>query len=95
MKEDQSEFSEERRLGIWWFLSEFIGFLTEFHVEKSKEREVTDSEDVDEEKLWRKVRRVMSPVSSRRTSPNLGGITLEGSGLGALRIHRLPHRVAR
>ena len=43
-EEDQSEFSEERRLGIWWFLSKFIGFPTELHVEKSKEREVTDSE---------------------------------------------------
>ena len=31
------------------FLSEFIGFPTELHVVKSKEREVTDSEEVEEE----------------------------------------------
>ena len=44
-------------------LSEFIGFPNELYVEKSKEKEVTDSEDVDEEKMRRKVRWVMSPVS--------------------------------
>ena len=49
LEEDQSEFLEERRLGdLVVFLSEFIGFPTELHVEKSKVREVTDSEEVEE-----------------------------------------------
>ena len=50
-------------------LSEFIGFPNELYVENSKEKGVTDSEDVDEEKMRRKVRWVMSPVSFWRTSP--------------------------
>merc|ERR1711861_110122 len=52
LKEDQSEFLEERRLkDLVKKHSEFIGFPIELYVEKSKEKEVTDSdEDVDEEK---------------------------------------------
>merc|ERR1712063_55928 len=46
LKEDQSEFLEERRLKDL----EFIGFPIELYVEKSKEKEVTDSEEEDEEK---------------------------------------------
>merc|ERR1712063_25612 len=46
LKEDQSEFLEERRLKDL----EFIGFPIELYVEKSKEKEVTDSEDDEEEK---------------------------------------------
>merc|ERR1712057_44143 len=50
-KEDQSEFLEERRLkDLVKKHSEFIGFPIELYVEKSKEKEVTDSEDEDEEK---------------------------------------------
>merc|ERR1711899_360469 len=50
-KEDQSEFLEERRLkDLVKKHSEFIGFPIELYVEKSKEKEVTDSEEVDEEK---------------------------------------------
>ena len=44
LKEEQSEFLAERRLtDLVKKLSEFIGFPIEFHVEKSKEKEVTDS----------------------------------------------------
>merc|ERR1712200_330838 len=54
LKEDQSEFLEERRLkDLVKKHSEFIGFPIELYVEKSKEKEVTDSdedEEVDEEK---------------------------------------------
>jgi len=52
LKEDQSEFLEERRLkDLVKKHSEFIGFPIELYVEKSKEKEVTDSdEDGDEEK---------------------------------------------
>merc|ERR1711861_123809 len=51
MGEDQSEFPEERRLkDLVKKHSEFIGFPIELHVEKSKEKEVTDSEDEEEEK---------------------------------------------
>merc|ERR1712076_91514 len=52
LKEDQSEFLEERRLkDLVKKHSEFIGFPIELYVEKSKEKEVTDSEeDEDEEK---------------------------------------------
>merc|ERR1719213_1123375 len=51
LKEDQSEFLEERRLkDLVKKHSEFIGFPIELHVEKSKEKEVTDSEEEEEEK---------------------------------------------
>merc|ERR1712060_611425 len=51
LKEDQSEFLEERRLkDLVKKHSEFIGFPLELYVEKSKEKEVTDSEDEEEEK---------------------------------------------
>merc|ERR1739845_198987 len=51
LKEDQSEFLEERRLkDLAKKHSEFIGFPIELYVEKSKEKEVTDSEDEEEEK---------------------------------------------
>merc|ERR1712171_28428 len=51
LKEDQSEFLEERRLNdLVKKHSEFIGFPIELYVEKSKEKEVTDSEDDEEEK---------------------------------------------
>ena len=51
MKEDESEFLEERRrkelekkaFGIQWF-------CIELHVEKSKEKEVTDSKEDEEDK---------------------------------------------
>merc|ERR1712141_560867 len=49
-KEDQSEFLEERRLkDLVKKHSEFIGFPIELYVEKSKEKEVTDSEAEEEE----------------------------------------------
>merc|ERR1711907_919560 len=49
LKEDQSEFLEERRLkDLVKKHSEFIGFPIELYVEKAKE--VTDSEDEEEEK---------------------------------------------
>merc|ERR1712075_44006 len=51
LKEDQSEFLEERRLkDLVKKHSEFIGFPIELYVEKSKEKEVTDSEDEGEKK---------------------------------------------
>merc|ERR1712057_140308 len=51
LKEDQSEFLEERRLkDLVKKHSEFIGFPIELYVEKSKEKEVTDSEKEKEEK---------------------------------------------
>merc|ERR1712242_94615 len=51
LKEDQSEFLEERRLkDLVKKHSEFIGFPIELYVEKSKEKEVTDSEKKEEEK---------------------------------------------
>merc|ERR1711927_29378 len=50
LKEDQSEFLEERRLkDLVKKHSEFIGFPIELYVEKSKEKEVTDSEAEEEE----------------------------------------------
>merc|ERR1712007_413416 len=50
LKEDQSEFLEERRLkDLVKKHSEFIGFPIELYVGKSKEKEVTDSEDEGEE----------------------------------------------
>merc|ERR1719395_306124 len=49
--EDQTEFLEERRLkDLVKKHSEFIGFPIELYVEKSEEKEVTDSEDEEEEK---------------------------------------------
>merc|ERR1711894_751591 len=51
LKEDQSEFLEERRLkDLVKKHSEFIGFPIELYVEKSKEKEVTDSDEEGEEK---------------------------------------------
>merc|ERR1711991_888559 len=51
LKEDQQEYLEERRLkDLVKKHSEFIGFPIELYVEKSKEKEVTDSEDEEEEK---------------------------------------------
>jgi len=51
LKEDQSEFLEERRLkGLVKKHSEFIGFPNELYVEKSREKEVTDSEEDKAEK---------------------------------------------
>merc|ERR1712139_43654 len=51
LKEDQSEFLEERRLkDLVKKHSEFIGFPIELYVEKSKEKEGTDSEEEEEEK---------------------------------------------
>merc|ERR1719230_993593 len=51
LKEDQSEFLEERRLkDLVKKHSEFIGFPIELYIEKSNEKEVTDSEDEEEEK---------------------------------------------
>merc|ERR1712151_513254 len=51
LKEDQSEFLEERRLkDLVKKHSEFIGFPIELYVEKSNEKEVTDSEEEEEKK---------------------------------------------
>merc|ERR1712128_54868 len=51
LKEDQSEFLEERRLkDLVKKHSEFIGFPIELYVEKAKEKEGTDSEEEEEEK---------------------------------------------
>jgi molecular chaperone HtpG len=51
LKEDMTEFLEERRLkDLVKKHSEFIGFPIELYVEKSNEKEVTDSEDEEEEK---------------------------------------------
>merc|ERR1712193_454939 len=48
---DMTEFLEERRLkDLVKKHSEFIGFPIELYVEKSQEKEVTDSEDEEEEK---------------------------------------------
>ena len=48
LKEDQSEFLEERRLkDLVKKHSEFNGFPIELYVEKSKEKEVTDSDEED------------------------------------------------
>merc|ERR1711896_84300 len=51
LKEDQSEFLEERRLkDLVKKHSEFIGLPIELYVEKSNEKEVTDSEEEEEKK---------------------------------------------
>merc|ERR1711937_49318 len=51
LKEDHGEFLEERRLkDLVKKHSEFLGFPIELYVEKSKEKEVTDSEEEDEKK---------------------------------------------
>merc|ERR1739848_505049 len=51
LKEDMTEFLEERRLkDLVKKHSEFIGFPIELYVEKSSEKEVTDSEDEEEAK---------------------------------------------
>merc|ERR1712012_1129269 len=51
LKEDQSDFLEERRLkDLVKKHSEFIGFPIDLYVEKSKEKEVTDSDEDEEEK---------------------------------------------
>ena len=51
LKEDQQEFLEERRLkDLVKKHSEFIGFPIELYVEKSTEKEVTESDDEDDKK---------------------------------------------
>merc|ERR1719326_1382218 len=51
LKEDQQEFLEERRLkDLIKKHSEFIGFPIELMVEKTTDKEVTDSDDDDEKK---------------------------------------------
>lgn len=51
MKEDQLELLEERKLkDIIKKHSEFIGFPIELYVEKSKDKEVTESDDEEEKK---------------------------------------------
>jgi molecular chaperone HtpG len=51
LKEDQSEYFEERRLkDLVKKHSELIGFPIELYVEKSTEKEVTDSDEEEEEK---------------------------------------------
>merc|ERR1711981_545220 len=55
LKPDMTEFLEERRLkDLVKKHSEFIGFPIELYVEKSEEKEVTDSEDEEEEKEEKK-----------------------------------------
>merc|ERR1712097_242830 len=51
LKEDQQEFIEERRVkDLIKKHSEFIGFPIELMVEKTTDKEVTDSDDDDEKK---------------------------------------------
>ncbi len=50
MKEDMSEFLEEKRIkDLVKKHSEFIGFPVQLYVEKTEEKDVTDDEDEDEE----------------------------------------------
>merc|ERR1711874_405962 len=64
LKEDQSEFLEERRLkDLVKKHSEFIGFPIELYVEKSKEKEVTDSEDEEEEKKVEELKAEFEPLT--------------------------------
>merc|ERR1712070_626291 len=59
LKEDQSEFLEERRVkDLIKKHSEFIGFPIELYCEKSKEKEVTDSENEKEEQKKKKTKKV-------------------------------------
>jgi len=61
LKEDQTEFLEERRLkDLVKKHSEFIGFPIELYVEKSKEDEVTDSEEEEKKKKTKKTKKVKS-----------------------------------
>merc|ERR1719160_2114572 len=84
LKEDQSEFLEERRLkDLVKKHSEFIGFPIELYVEKSSEKEVTDSEDEEEakkeegeegdeaEKEEKKKKTSEAPRSRERTTQHL------------------------
>ena len=67
LKQDQSELLEGRRLeDLVKQHSHFIGIFSEPYVEKSNEKEATDSED-EEEIMTRVVKRVMSPISRRWT----------------------------
>jgi len=51
LKEDQLEFLEERRVkDLVKKHSEFIGFPIDLMVEKSQDKEVTESDDEDEKK---------------------------------------------
>ena len=68
LKEDHSEFLEESRLkDLVKKHSEFIGFPIELYLEKSKEKEVTDSEEDEEEKKARRAKRAMSRISRKLT----------------------------
>merc|ERR1711868_248822 len=73
LKEDQSEFLEERRLkDLVKKHSEFIGFPIELYVEKSKEKEVTDSEEDEEEEKEAKKKKTkkVKEVSHEWEQPN-------------------------
>jgi len=51
LKEDQQEFLEERKIkDLVKKHSEFIGFPIELMVEKTKDKEVTDSDDEEDKK---------------------------------------------
>ena len=51
MKEDQQEFLEERKVkDLVKKHSEFIGFPIELMVEKTQDKEVTDSDDEEDKK---------------------------------------------
>ena len=76
---DQSEFLEERRMwDLVVFLSEFIGFPTELHVEK------IEGEGSDRFGrrwyTWRSSEARRSFLTSGRNQSEFGGLTLEGSG---------------
>merc|ERR1712159_311304 len=58
LKEDQTEFLEERRLkDLVKKHSEFIGFPIELYIEKTEEKEVSDSEDEEEAEEEEKVKK--------------------------------------